>query len=227
MVEPLISTLAPMPNDNQPMDPKTLQWTPAWQNYLGQLDALFRTLSEKTLLTEDDVDEVLAANRVKASDLADDFGVVILQRARLETTNSGSTGSGFAGGGIPTITDGVEAFSQSFTPKRADSRIRIKGLVPFFATTLGTCYAFSCISGITNAVGYSFYQIRASDQVTAEVDADIASWGADARSVSIRVAPTTGATLYYNTTSGVQPFGGNQKMILEIEEYMATPIPAA
>lgn len=66
---------------------------------------------------------------LETSNLATGFGVVTLQRFRLENSASTSLGVLPADGSIPQNTEGTEIFNQSITPKSASSKIFVRGII--------------------------------------------------------------------------------------------------
>lgn len=222
----LINGKLAIPTDGQAVDASG-RLTPAYQQIFEQLAELYEKLGDAEILTLDDLDDEEGVIKIGTENLKDDFGTIILQRAWVESTASGSITVNVSSSTIPTVADGTEVIATSFTPKREGSRIRMRWSMMYDVSTTDAMVPFICVSGIASAVAYSYFTAGINNTVVGFLEGDIPSWGASAQTVSVRVGSQGGGTVWYNRFAGSVPWGGQGKIILSIEEYMATPIPAA
>lgn len=222
----LLDDLISIPEDAQLVDPSTGRVLGAWVHVFDQLAALSKKLVGTEILTSDDLggDDAI---QIGTDNLKDDFGTIILQRAWIESTASGSTTASMPIVSVPVATDGLEVLTTSFAPKRDDSRVRIHFEVLYTTQTSPTGYASVTLSGNASAIAYTTRDGDNTNIGVLSVDCDIPSWGVTALSVGARVGSGSAGTLYYNKAIASTLFAGTSKMILSVEEYKATPIPAA
>lgn len=127
---------------------------------------------------------------------------------------------------IPQITEGGEALSTAFTPKRADSRIRIVANLQIRGDTTDRVRVAAVFIAGTNdalAVADDYEGSGAGTPAIGSVTviADIASPGITAQTFSARFAIHSTGTAYLNASSdGTRRFGGAYASTLEITEYM-------
>jgi hypothetical protein len=128
---------------------------------------------------------------------------------------------------IPQITEGGEALSIAFTPKRADSRIRIRAVLQIRAAAISKVRSGALFrAGVSDALGVSAAYgddnaVPAAGLSPVVVEADIASPGTTAQTFSARFGPHTTGTAYLNgNDSGVRVYGGTYASFLEVEEYL-------
>lgn len=174
------------------------------------------------------LDKVRGANfpepeGITPSQLADDFGAIILDWVTLLDAAVHSTTSIMPyDNSKPQVSEGAEALSQSYTPKRSDSKIFIEatyhqsvtagggnGTAALFMSSQNDCLASARSIGVTT--------------IRAELD----SWGTTSRTFSLRHGPQNTGTSYIGSNlQGVAIYDNAMLSVLTIIERKATPIPA-
>lgn len=127
---------------------------------------------------------------------------------------------------IPQITEGAEALSLAFTPKRSDSRLRITTVLQLRSGTLNSVrIAGVFVSSQTGAlaVGAQFGDSDNAGIGAASVTAvaDVASSSVTSRTFSARFGEDSTDAVYLNSDqNGNRRFGGSYASTLEVTEYM-------
>jgi hypothetical protein len=125
---------------------------------------------------------------------------------------------------IPQRTEGAELQSLSFTPKLADSKIRIEWTGFISGAAAANSFAIVALfqSGANDAIDtkYGFHDSTVLFNWTPKLSAVIDSWGVAARTISIRYGGSAGETIYVGSTvGGAARFGGTMNSVLTITEY--------
>jgi hypothetical protein len=192
---------------------------------------LNQTVSEDALADElsDVVRDADITDVVRDADITDVLregtSGVVIQQAFTSTGDVVSTTSVIPyDDTIPQITEGAEALSISFTPKRADSRLRISAVGNLRADTdgnVGTVTLFVSTQSDALAVGHAYVSGSTRPAHMIPAVADIASPGTSAVTISMRFGPHLTGTMHINaTTDGVRRYGGASATTLEVMEYM-------
>lgn len=169
-----------------------------------------------------DLGDMAAKDNVEYTDLATGFDDVCIQRVR--TTSA--TKSSFSGATVPQdtttpqITEGEQVFSESFTPQRSDSTIRVRAAVVAEYSLSREAMIMLFTSGSTNCIqtghGYCF----PSTPQTITLEHEFASPGTSAITISLRLGADSSTAPTLN--------GGNFSTVpisfMEIREVIDSPV---
>lgn len=175
------------------------------------------------------LDKVRGANfpepeGITPSQLADDFGTIILGWASM-TDNVIRTATTImpADNTKPQITEGDEAFSISYTPKRDDSIIEIKAVISGSASAGVNSSAAMFMAGQSDCL----IATRTTVQGLQTLSVEMPSWGTTSKTFSVRHGPSIAGTSYIGSQIGATPFYDNATLSrMRVIERMDTPIPA-
>jgi len=175
------------------------------------------------------LDKVRGANfpepeGITPSQLADDFGTIILDWASM-TDNSihSSTTIMPADNTKPQITEGDEAFSISYTPKRDDSIVEIAAILSGSAGPGVNATAALFMAGQSDCL----VATRTTVQGLQTLSVEMPSWGTSSKTFSVRHGPSIAGTSYIGSQIGSTPVYDNATLSrMRVIERKATPIPA-
>jgi hypothetical protein len=124
----------------------------------------------------------------------------------------------------PQITEGAQLQSLSFTPRQADSKIKIEWTGFISGAAAANSFAVIALfqSGSTSAIDtkYGFHDSTVLLNWTPKLSAVMDSWGTDARTISVRYGGSAGETIYAGSTvGGTARFGGTMNNVLTVTEY--------
>lgn len=167
--------------------------------------------------------EATVVDDITPDQLASDFGTVILGwETTVDATIRSTSATIPLDNTKPQISEGAEAFSLSYTPKRSDSKLFIEAT--FYATATGLtqqCALFMSSQNdcLASCVPASNYQV-----LRAEVD----SWGTTSRTFSVRQGGTSGGNTNYigSYRTGTATHDNAMLSVLTVIERKATPISA-
>lgn len=165
-----------------------------------------------------DVPEV---SDIEPSQLADDFGTIILGWDSLVDTTKYSTTASIPNDDTkPEITEGDAAFSLAYTPKRSDSTIYIDALMR--ATNVNGTHTIALFMS-TQTECLASFPASISDLVY--IRAEVASWGTSSRTFSIRHGQSGGGTGYIGSYIGsTATYNNSMISTMNIIERKNTPI---
>lgn len=161
---------------------------------------------------------------ITPSQLADDFGTVILGWASM-TDNVIRTATTVmpADNTKPQITEGDEAFSISYTPKRSDSIVMIEAVLSGSAGPGVNSTAALFMAGQSDCL----IATRITVQGLQTLRVEMPSWGTTSRTFSVRHGPSSTGTSYIGSQIGSTPVYDNATLSqMRVIERKATPIPA-
>lgn len=169
-----------------------------------------------------DLGDMAAKDNVELTDLATGFEGVCIQRVR--TTSA--TKSSLSGATVPQdsttpqVTEGDQVFSQSFTPTRSDSIIRVRSAVTVeYSATRQSIYMLFT-SGSTDCIQSGHRYCSANTPETLWVEHEFASPGTSAITISTRIgADSTTAPQINGPHFSTVPVS-----FLLIEEIIDTPV---
>lgn len=169
-----------------------------------------------------DLGDMAAKDNVELTDLATGLEGLCIQRVRA-TSATKSTGSGATvpqDSTTPQVTEGEQVFSQSFTPTRSDSIIRVRSriTVEYSATRQAIYMLFT--SDSTDCIQASHAECAANTTQSIEFEHEFASPGTSAITISTRIgADSTTAPQINGPHFSTVPVS-----FLLIEEIIDTPV---
>lgn len=164
------------------------------------------------------------AEGITPSQLSDDFGTIILGWVSM-TDNVIRTATTImpADNTKPQITEGDEAFSISYTPKRDDSIIEIKAVISGSASAGVNSSAALFMAGQSDCL----IATRITVQGLQTLSVEMPSWGTTSKTFSVRHGPSIAGTSYIGSQIGSTPVYDNATLSrMRVIERKATPIPA-
>lgn len=210
----IITQVPPVPNSEDWIvngKPST-----AFINWLGSWDKKLREIAA--------FDEGVFLTQVTPQNLVDEFGVIIHQSnywSSTATTTITAEVTPFDNT-IPQITEGLELWSESITPKSTNSEIILHIVLSatMAGASSGTIHVHS--SNQTDAIDAREVQVGGGIQKV--LLTRIPSWGLTARTLSVRAGiggTGGGISLAFNSGS---LYGGTRHSVVFWEEREATPI---
>lgn len=175
------------------------------------------------------LDKVRGANfpepeGITPSQLADDFGTIILGWASMtdNVIRSATTIMPYDDT-KPQITEGDEAFSISYTPKRSDSIVSIEAMFSGSASPGVNSSAALFMAGQSDCL----IATRTTAPGIQILPVEMPSWGTTSRTFSVRHGPSTTGTSYIGSQAGSVLLYDNAILShMRVIERKATPIPA-
>lgn len=156
--------------------------------------------------------------------LADNFGTIILGWSSM-TDNVIRTATTVipADNTKPQITEGDEAFSISYTPKRSDSVVMIEAVISGSAGPGVNSTAAMFMAGQADCL----IATRITVQGLQTLRVEMPSWGTSSRTFSVRHGPSSTGTSYIGSQIGSTPLYDNATLShMRVIERKDTPIPA-
>lgn len=156
--------------------------------------------------------------------LSDDFGTIILGWASM-TDNVIRTATTVmpADNTKPQITEGDEAFSIAYTPKRDDSTVMVEAVLSGSASPGVNSTAALFMAGQSDCL----IATRITVQGLQTLRVEMPSWGLTSRTFSVRHGPSIAGTSYIGSQIGSTPLYDNATLShMRVIERKDTPIPA-
>lgn len=163
---------------------------------------------------------------IARSYLAASFGLVCIQRSRtVKTTAQTLTTVMPVDGTIPTSSEGDEItdLAVNFTPLSTSSVIRIKYVIEYGMSNANSnaglaLYLNAGTSATRTALGIGLADTYVTNKIILEYEYSPAS--VSTIQTNVRAGPTTGATMYVNSSGDTDTMGGTRESTLTIEEWL-------